>query len=336
MMLMTSSMLARPPVLSLRPRLSHECTHCGENPHTGRRNALRPHLFSIGHSPAFITPNLVINIHWSIQFLVSPPLIPRHLLANMKADTHVDRVCICVCTCMPVNVCLPTWTPCCYCSDFCSPTLPCRSTPSPLSVLVRRPHHCPPLFSLSLCLHSSHSVAHVQGMASCMSKRCTKSLFSTVGHIFICANLCTHALFVTVSHYGGQDFLKWWTLLYWLIIFEIQIFLTVMQNQISENQIIYFCPVRPPIDSAWNIGWHSGHGKTWSFPDWKYIGENLPVNLGQMYWCCQNVGSNMTVPFQLHHFSGSGGGSGHFRTLGVEIGMSLGRYPDFPPTPKPF
>ena len=237
-----------PPVLLLHPCSSHECTHCGENPHTGRWNALRPRLFSVGHSPAFITPNSVINIHWSIQFLVSPPLIPRHLLANTNADMHVDRVCICVCTCMPVNVCLPTWTPCChYCSDFCSPTPLRRSAPSPLSVLVRRPHHRPPLFSLSLCLHPSHPVAHVQGTASCMSTQHTKSLFSTVGRVFVCANLRTHTLFVTVSHYGGRDFLKWWTLLDWLIIFEIQIFLTVMQNQIGENQIIYFCPVRPPI-----------------------------------------------------------------------------------------
>ena len=121
-----------------------------------------------------------------------------------------------------------------------------RSAPSPLSVLVRRPHHRPPLFSL--CLHPSHSVAHVQGTASCMSTRHTKSLFSTVGRVFVCANLRTHALFVTVSHYGGRDFLKWWMLLDWLIIFEIQIFLTVMQNQIGENQIIYLCPVRPPIN----------------------------------------------------------------------------------------
>ena len=247
-------MLARPSrsplfkcLLSLHPRSSDECTHCGENPHTGCRNALRPCLFSISHSPAFITPNSVINIHWSIQFLVSPPLIPRHLLANTNADMHVDRVCICVCTCMPVNVCLPTWTPCCYCSDFCSPTPPRRPAPSPLSVLVRRPHYRPPLFSLSLCLHSSHSVAHVQGTASCMSTRRTKLLFSTVGRVFVCANLCMHTLFVTVSHYGGHDFLKWWMLLYWLIIFKIQIFLTVMQYQIGENQIIYFCPVRPPI-----------------------------------------------------------------------------------------
>ena len=161
---------------------------------------------------------------------------------------HVDCVCICVCTCMPVNVCLPTWTPCYYCSDFCSPTPSCCSAPSPLSVLIRRPHHRPPLFPLSLCLHSSHYVAHVQGTASCMSTRCTKSLFSTVGCIFVCANLRMHTLFITASHYGGRDFLKWWTLFYWPIVFEIQIFLTVMQNQIGENQIIYFCPVRPPID----------------------------------------------------------------------------------------
>ena len=219
-----------------------KCAHCGENPHMGHRNAHRPRLFSISCCPALTTPNLVINIHWPIQFLVSPPLIPRHLHANTNADMHVDCVCICVRTCMPVNVCLSTWTPCYYCSDFCSPTPPHRSTPSPLSVLVRWPHHRPPSFLLSLCLRSSHSIAHMQGTASCMSTRCTKSLFSTVGHIFVCANLCTHTLFVMVSHYGGRDFLKWWTLLYWLIIFEIQIFLTIMQNQ-----IIYFCPVWPPM-----------------------------------------------------------------------------------------
>ena len=88
-----------------------------------------------------------------------------------------------------------------------------------------------------------------------MSTRHTKLLFSTVamavGRIFVCANLHTHALFVMVSHYGGRDFLKWWTLLYWLIIFEIQIFLTIMQNQISENQIIYFCPILAPHKSTY-------------------------------------------------------------------------------------
>ena len=98
-----------------------------------------------------------------------------------------------------------------------------------------------------LCSCCHFASIHPTALLMCKARRLvstrrTKSLFSTVGRVFVCANLCTHALFVTVSHYGGRDFLKWWTLLYWLIIFEIQIFLTVMQNQ-----IIYFCPVRPPI-----------------------------------------------------------------------------------------